>query len=38
MHYVAISRACAALYVFYDALAEDERQLMLAAGYPKLVQ
>lgn len=38
MHYVAISRACAALYVFYDALAEDERQLMLAAAYPKLVQ
>jgi hypothetical protein len=38
LHYVAISRACTALYVFYDASAEDERQIMLAKGYLKLVQ
>ena len=38
LNYVAISRASAALYVFYNNAAEEERQKMLAAGYPKLVQ
>jgi len=38
MNYVAVSRACAALYVFYDASVDDERQLMLASGYTKLVK
>lgn len=38
LNYVAISRASAALYVFYDKSTEEERQEMLAAGYPKLVQ
>jgi len=37
LNYVAISRACASLYVFYDASAEEERQQMLLDGYKNLI-
>lgn len=37
LNYVAISRACAALYVFYDEAVENERQEMLVTGYSKLI-
>ena len=36
LNYVAVSRACAMLYVLYDCKAEQERQNMILSGFTQV--